>query len=108
MGTAASKGAIAACARVKCAEKSARMAEECSGGLRRPQGLPSQELRRLRRPTCWHRLPDARIRSTEAEKTLQSPLMALRNGRERSTSSLELLRGPAELQVVHECEKGDK
>eukprot|EP00965_Chrysotila_dentata_P166951 5512716-Pleurochrysis_carterae.AAC.1 len=34
--------------------------------------------------------------------------MALRNGRERSTGSRELLRGPAELQVMNECEEGDK
>eukprot|EP00965_Chrysotila_dentata_P027267 905978-Pleurochrysis_carterae.AAC.1 len=31
MGTAASTGAMAACARVKCAEERARMADECPG-----------------------------------------------------------------------------
>eukprot|EP00965_Chrysotila_dentata_P019342 643489-Pleurochrysis_carterae.AAC.1 len=35
---------------------------------------------------------DRTIGGTEAEKALQSPLMAIRNGRERSTGSRELLR----------------
>eukprot|EP00965_Chrysotila_dentata_P019343 643489-Pleurochrysis_carterae.AAC.2 len=36
MGTAASKGAMAACARVKCAEERARMADECPGATASP------------------------------------------------------------------------
>eukprot|EP00965_Chrysotila_dentata_P030402 1012168-Pleurochrysis_carterae.AAC.1 len=34
--------------------------------------------------------------------------MAFRNRWERSTGSRELLRGPAMLQVMHECKEGAK
>eukprot|EP00965_Chrysotila_dentata_P147341 4864118-Pleurochrysis_carterae.AAC.1 len=36
MGTAVSKGTMAACARVKCAEERARMADECPGAAASP------------------------------------------------------------------------
>eukprot|EP00965_Chrysotila_dentata_P181766 6000639-Pleurochrysis_carterae.AAC.1 len=36
MGTSASRGAIAACAQVKCAEERARMADECPGATASP------------------------------------------------------------------------
>eukprot|EP00965_Chrysotila_dentata_P215071 6188545-Pleurochrysis_carterae.AAC.2 len=57
IGRAASRGAMAACARVKDAEDRAQVADECPALLILQQGHPYQRQRRRRRPTCWHQPP---------------------------------------------------
>eukprot|EP00965_Chrysotila_dentata_P081134 2678200-Pleurochrysis_carterae.AAC.3 len=60
IGTAVSRGAMAACAQVKCAEERARMTEECPGASADSSARPSEPAgREPKMPIYWRQLRGA-------------------------------------------------